>query len=341
MIQIMPKVDRQDLFIRLFHKAVGSQWSSDDVDWEAPLGLEPRQAVALTRVLTPVYLGEQTAMLGASAALPQLAAAGQTSAQLYLATFLMDEARHFEALTQLYQRLNHNPVSIREVPEMLRYHHRLRQGDRIDWLWGILISDLFARQFYFGFAKVQPAALFGQMSARILVDESRHQAFAHTYLKQAMPSLPPERRQGLRDMQSELLRTMEAINQRLHDDTEALGLDGHAFIGELIAQIEAHSKSIGLYDDDAEGGGTGSGNHAAWARLIERKRAISLRSGGLVWPRTDAVALDPEEREDLARGKASRRRYHYFDLHGLARDCGQCVIALLCRSRAVQAGCTI
>ncbi len=335
MIKIMPKVDREDLFVRLFHKAVGSQWSSDDVDWEAPLGLEPRQAVALTRVLTPVYLGEQTAMLGASAALPQLAAAGQTSAQLYLATFLMDEARHFEALTQLYQRLHHNPVSIREVPEMLRYHHRLRQGDRIDWLWGILISDLFARQFYFGFAKVQPAALFGKMSARILVDESRHQAFAHTYLKQAMPSLPPERRQGLRDMQSELLCTMEAINERLHDDTEALGLDGHAFIGELIAQIEAHSKSIGLFDDDVEGGGTtGSGNHAAWARLIERKREISLRSGGLVWPRVDAVAHEPEP-------EAPRRRFHYFDLRGLAHDCGQCVIALLCRSRAVQAGCTI
>jgi hypothetical protein len=332
LIQIMPKVDRDDLFVRLFHKAVASQWSSNDVDWEAPLGLEPRQAVALTRVLTPVYLGEQTAMLGASATLPQLAAAGETSAQLYLSTFLLDEARHFEALTQLYQRLGHNPVSIREVPEMLRYHHRLRQGDRIDWLWGILISDLFARQFYYGFAKVQPAALFGQMSARILVDESRHQAFAHTYLKNMLPKLPHERRQGLRDMQSELLRTMEAINQRLHDDTEALGLDGHAFIGELIAQIEAHGKSIGLFDDDSDGGGHG-GDHAAWAHLIEKKRDISLRSGGLIWPRVDATAAPAvEERRD--------RRYHYFDLRGLAADCHQCFIALLCRSRAVQAGCT-
>lgn len=334
MIQIMPKVDQGDLFVRLFHKAVANQWSSDDVDWEAPLGLEPRQAIALTRVLTPVYLGEQTAMLGAAVTLPQLAAAGETSAQLYLSTFLLDEARHFEALTQLYQRLHHNPVSIREVPEMLRYHHRLRQGDRIDWLWGILISDLFARQFYYGFAKVQPAALFGQMSAKILVDESRHQAFAHTYLKNALPSLPPERRQGLRDMQSELLKTMEGINRRLHDDTEALGLDGRAFIGELVAQIEAHSKSIGLFDDDAGDGDSGSGNHAAWARMIEKKREISLRSGGLIWPRVDAVAK-PEEAEE-----APRRRHFYFDFRGLAADCGECFIALLCRSRAVLAGCT-
>jgi hypothetical protein len=338
LIQIMPKVDRDDLFVRLFHKAVASQWSSDDVDWEAPLGLEPRQAVALTRVLTPVYLGEQTAMLGASATLPQLSAAGETSAQLYLSTFLLDEARHFEALTQLYQRLGHNPVSIREVPEMLRYHHRLRQGDRIDWLWGILISDLFARQFYYGFAKVQPGALFGQMSAKILVDESRHQAFAHTYLKNALPGLPPERRRALREMQSDLLKTMEAIHDRLRDDTEALGLDGHAFIGELIAQIEAHSRSIGLFDDESGGGGTGSGDHAAWARLIERKREVSLRSGGLIWPRTDAAALPSEPARQGPR--QGRSRYHYFDLRGLAAECGQCFIALLCRSRAVRAGCT-
>lgn len=325
MIQIMPTVDRDDLFVRLFHKAIASQWSSDDVDWEAPLGLEPRQAVALTRVLTPVYLGEQTAMLGASAALPQLAAAGETAAQLYLSTFLLDEARHFEALTMLYQRLHHNPVSLREVPEMLRYHHRLRQGDRIDWLWGILISDLFARQFYYSFAKVQPGALFGRMSARILVDESRHQAFAHTYLKNVLPGQPPERRRNLRAMQSDLLRTMEDINDRLRDDTEALGLDGRAFIGELIAQIEAHSRSIGLLDDDDAGGGPG--NHAAWTRMIKRKREISQAHGGLIWPVANAAA------------EPARRRSFHFDLHGLAADCGQCFVALLCRSRAVQVGC--
>jgi hypothetical protein len=330
LIQIMPKIDPDDLFVRLFHKAVASQWSSEDVDWEAPVGLTPRQAVALTRVLTPVYLGEQTAMLGAAAALPQMANAHETSAQLYLSTFLLDEARHFEALTQLYRRLGHNPVTLREVPEMLRYHHRLRQGDRIDWLWGILISDLFARQFYYSFAKVQPAALFGRMSAKILIDESRHQAFAHTYLKNALPLLSPERRRALREMQSDLLQTMEAINRRLRDDTEALGLDGRAFIGELTAQIEAHSRSIGLTSEPPdEGEGGGGANHAAWAEMIERKRANS--QGGLIWPVT-AASAEPALRQRV-------RRSFFFDFRGLAESCGQCFLALLCRSRLVRAGC--
>jgi len=361
MIRIQPAYDPNDAFARLFRKAVGSQWSADDVDWEAPLGLQARQAVALTRVLSPVYLGEQSAMYGAASVIPQLAAAGETSAQLYLATFLLDEARHFEVLTQLYRRLDHHPVALREVPEMLRYHHRLRQGDRIDWIWGILISDLFARQFYQAFAKVQPAALFGRMSARVLVDESRHQAFSHTYLKRVVPHLSPERRQALRSMQSDLLQIMAAIHRRLRDDTDALGLDGVAFLGELTAQIEAHARSIGLGGEEGDGQGPrSSSGHAEWARMIAGKRELSLAAGGTLWPvaqahglgqadapaaaRADAEGQGPAQASAEARaqagpeGLARRRRTFFFDLHGLAAECGECFISLLCRSRVAQAG---
>jgi hypothetical protein len=318
LVRIQPAYDPDDSFARLFRKAVEGQWSPAEVDWEAPLGLQPRQAVALTRVLSPVYLGEQSAMYGASAVIPQLAAAGETSAQLYLATFLLDEARHFEVLTELYQRLDHHPVALRELPEMLRYHHRLRQGDRIDWIWGILISDLFARQFYQAFAKVQPQALFGRMSARVLIDESRHQAFSHTYLKRAVPLLPPERRAALRSMQEDLLGIMGSIHRRLRDDTEALGFDGTAFLGELTAQIEAHARSIGLGEGDGPGSGGGA-DHAAWARMIAEKRAAS---GGTIWPVAQATA----------------RRHFAFDLRGLLSDCQTCAVALICRSRVSVAG---
>jgi hypothetical protein len=316
-IRVFPRYDPEHLFIRLFHKAIEHQWSSADVDWEAPLGLPPRQAVALTRILSPVYLGEQSAMYGAAAVLPQLAAAGETGAQLYVSTFLVDEARHFEALTQLYRRLGHHPVQLREVPEMIRYHHRLRQGDRVEWLWGILISDLFARQFYQAFAKVQPAALFGRMSARVLVDESRHQAFSHAYLKEAVPRLPPERRRALRGMQSDLLQTMAAMHRRLRGDADALGFDGEAFLGELSAQIEVHGQSIGLGGPGPDGGSGAA--HASWARFIQRKREASLASGGVDWPAAEAGSAPS------AAG-------------GPAGGCGGCPVALLCRSRAVGGG---
>jgi hypothetical protein len=348
MIRIFPKIDEDDLFMRLFHKGVASQWSSEEVDWEAPVGLTPRQAKALTRILTPVYLGEQTAMLGASAVLPQLANAGETAAQLYLSTFLLDEARHFEALTRLYKHLGHDPVGLREIPEMLRYHHRLRQGDRVDWLWGILISDLFAREFYLSFSKVQPEALFGRMSGRILIDESRHQAFAHTYLRRVLPHLSQERRQGLLAMKEELLQTMRDMNRRLADDTAVLAFDGEAFFGDLEAQITAHSRGIGLGsggsgeggDSDAGGDGHGSGERGgpSWWGIIAGLRRQS--DGGVSWPVQEAELRAPVQA--VGAGPRRSRRHFIFGTAGQALDrCTDCFMALLCRSRLVRAasGC--
>src|SRR5256885_15354976 len=83
----------EDLLLNLFHRGARVQWTSADLDWAPPMRLTGRQGEALARLLTPVYFGEQTAMLGASGILPQVAGAGETSAQLYLTSFLMDEAR--------------------------------------------------------------------------------------------------------------------------------------------------------------------------------------------------------------------------------------------------------
>ena len=298
MIRLFPKIPQDDLIVRLFHRAVDSQWSSDELDWDAPLGLTPRQAVALTRIITPVYLGEQSAMNGAAHVLPDLIRAGETAAQLYLSTFLLDEARHFEALTRLYNHVGSHPVPLREMPAMFRYHHRLQQGDRVDWLWGILISDLFAREFYLSFAKVQPAALFGQMSTRILRDESRHQAFAHTYLKGVIPALPDERRLALIDMKDELLEIMEDMNRVLRPETDVLDFDGDAFFKDLIRNIEAHAGGIGLGGpgsrrrDGSGDGGTGGGGPAErfsraadWNHILAQKRKAAMdSSGGVDWP---------------------------------------------------------
>ena len=99
MITTTPRYDREDPLVRLFHQASRQQWSAADVDWEAPLGMKPAAARALTRLVSPVYLGEHSAMYGAAGGRPQLAAAGEIAAQLHLSSFLMDEARHFAALT--------------------------------------------------------------------------------------------------------------------------------------------------------------------------------------------------------------------------------------------------
>src|SRR5690242_21760468 len=98
------------------------------MDWAPPMRFTERQRLGLARLLTPVYFGEQTAMAGASAILPSVMAAGETSAQLYLASFIMDEARHFETPPRLLRVLGHDPLAMRDLPELRRYYHRLREG---------------------------------------------------------------------------------------------------------------------------------------------------------------------------------------------------------------------
>ncbi len=308
MIKIYPEFDEDDLLVRLFHKGVKAQWTVEDVDWSSPVQFSTRQSLALARLLTPVYLGEQSAMIGASVALPQIAMAGETTAQLYLASFLMDEARHFEALTTLYHRLEYRPLSIRDMPEMLQYHNRLRQGDRVDWVWGILISDIFAKNFYQMFAKTQPEALFGKLSGRILVDESRHQAFAEHYLKGALPSLTPERLAVLRSMRDELLKIMERMYMRLRDDANAVGIDGPVFLDHLAEEIHHKATRIGLDDDPDDDGGRNQ--RSGRVRRLVQGVGDALGSAG-----DSMKMLVPDTRHD---------------------NCDTCFMALLCKSRLVR-----
>jgi len=50
-----------DLLLNLFHRGAKAQWTSRDLDWTTPTSLSPRKRLALARLITPVYFGEQTA----------------------------------------------------------------------------------------------------------------------------------------------------------------------------------------------------------------------------------------------------------------------------------------
>jgi hypothetical protein len=223
-----------------------------------------RQREGLARLLTPVYFGEQTAMLGASGILPQVMAAGETTAQLYLTSFMMDEARHFEALTKLYRKLGYDPLTLRKMPELLRYHHRIRQGDRADWAWGILFSDVIAKHFYRTFGVAQADPLFGAMSQRILLDESRHLAFADHYLRRNVPGMEPARRRALVDMRDDLYRLLQSMTERVRADGEAFGVDGDEYLGRVWADVETFGRRIGVVGpDEGEEPPAGGGAPAA------------------------------------------------------------------------------
>jgi hypothetical protein len=246
MIRVYPDLQEDDPILTLFHKGVKGQWDASEVDWTLPL-LDGHEATSFARILTPVYLGEQTAMLGASTVLQHFAQEHETSAQLYITTFMLDEARHFEMLTRLYRLLDRRPLEMRDLRDMFRYHHRLlKSRHRVDWLFGILVSDLFAKNFYGAFRKYFPETLFGKLSVRIIADEGRHQAFAEHYLGSLRDEMPHEMRDRLLEMRDDLLRIMRDMLKRLDSDANLVGIDGYALMNELEHDVEKKVHILGL-----------------------------------------------------------------------------------------------
>lgn len=248
MVRVYPEMtDTKSL--SLFHKGVRGQWSPADFDWTLEVKLDEHERTALAKLITPVYLGERTAMSGASWMIPQLMGPRDACSQMYLSTMMLDEARHFEALTRVYDRIERRPLELRELREMWQYHYTLlKSRSRVEWMWGILISDLFAKNFYTLFVKKLPNTLMAQLSAKILTDEARHQAFAEHYLQQT--PMDQETRNKLIEMRDDLLRIMESLYKKLHDDTETLGIDGGEFFVRLSHDIERKMQRIGLFSPD-------------------------------------------------------------------------------------------
>jgi hypothetical protein len=246
LVEMFPSLD-DERYLRLFHIAAHHTWTAATFDWSLPDGLGPRERMALARLITPIYLGEQTAMLGGAEALRRMAEEKNASAQVYLASFLMDEARHFEALTKLYHLLGHHPIRLREMPDMLRYHHRMRMGrTALHWVLGILVSDIFARTFYGTFARTRGSFLFGRLSARIVVDEGRHQAFAEHYLSDHLPTAARGLRDELVALKEDLLRIVARLGVQLKDDAEALGIRGEDLFEAFAEEVQQRAHRVGL-----------------------------------------------------------------------------------------------
>lgn len=239
--------------VSLFHKGVKGQWAADTFDWSKPVGMDKFERTSLARLLTPVYVGEETALAGASVVMLKLFGSSQNVGQrLFLASFALDEARHFEILTRLYNKIEERPLEIRELREMLRYHAALlRSKHPVPWMWGILVSDLFAKHFYGTFYRTFPETIFGELSGRILVDESRHQAFAEHFLKTA--GMDRDMRKALLALRDELLGLMQQMFAHLKPDIDTFGYDAEQFFARLMHDIETKITRLDLYDGDDEG----------------------------------------------------------------------------------------
>jgi hypothetical protein len=246
MIRVNPEMTDEQL-LKLFDKGARGQWTPDMIEWGDLDRLSPETRHAIAQVLTPVYLGEQTAMYGISAVLPDMLTHGHPEEALFLSSMGMDEGRHFRNLHKLYHLFEEEPVSRRRMPEMFRYHARLlNHKDSTEWIWGILISDLFAKHFYGGLYRRFPDTVVGRLSRRTLQDEARHQAFSERYLEKVLPTMDDAHKAQLIDLRDDLFRTMDTLGQRLSDSMNFLEWEPATFLEELSADTENWVQRLGI-----------------------------------------------------------------------------------------------
>lgn len=249
MIRINPALDDGEM-LRLFREGVKSQWDWEQLGSEEVGDVPAAQKAALAQVITPVYLGEQTAMIGVSAVIPMMLNANHTEAAMYLSSMGLDEARHFRNLNRLYRLLHQDPAPRSRLPEMWRYHARLlHRREPVEWVWGILISDLFAKRFYGGLYRRFPDALVGRLAHRTLQDEARHQAFSDRYLTRMLPTMSREGHMALLRMRDDLFRTMEALGRRLEPSMDELAWSQEEFVHELWRDTEKWVARLGIGQD--------------------------------------------------------------------------------------------
>ena len=223
--------------MQLWHKALRDQWSAEDLDWQQPRRVTKGSSLdTLARVLTPVLMGEQSALYSVSSLIPILGHQSEVEGQFYLTTWAVDEARHTELFTRYYGRIEREPMSIRRCPEGYLFQSRIVSNEPAEWLSGVLVSEVLALRFMIEFKRLDLDPVLSDICDGIIRDESRHLGFNHIYLEDRFGRLftgggeeGEALAQQLRDRvvyvlegADKLLRSMDAELAELGTDREEL-----------------------------------------------------------------------------------------------------------------------
>ena len=120
--------------LKIWHKALRSQWSAADLNWDAPQRMTQRSLKdQLGRLLTPVLMGEQAALYSVSGLIPILGKRAEVESQFYLPTWAVDEARHTELFALFYGRIDREPLSIRQFPSGYLFQSQIVSHEPGEW----------------------------------------------------------------------------------------------------------------------------------------------------------------------------------------------------------------
>src|ERR1700759_3972791 len=143
--KVLPQLSKQR-HLTIWHKALRAQWSASDLNWHVPLRMTSSKTLdGLARMLTPILMGEQSALYSVSGLIPILGQQSEIESQFYLTTWAVDEARHTELFTNFYSRIGKEPMPIRRFPSGYLFQSTIVSHEPAEWLAGVLVSECLAK----------------------------------------------------------------------------------------------------------------------------------------------------------------------------------------------------
>lgn len=230
--KVLPDLSKRR-HMTLWHKALRAQWSAEDINWSPPLRMTSDTTLSgLAKVLTPILMGEQSALYSVSGLIPVLGQNSEVESQFYLTTWAVDEARHTELFTRFYQRIGREPMPIRRFPSGYMFQSAIVSNEPAEWLAGVLVSEVLAKLTMEEFKRLDLDPVLSEIASGILEDEARHLAFNHIYLEDKFSARfrtggedGAAFRERLRERIKNVLSKVPPIFELLAADMKAIGLD--------------------------------------------------------------------------------------------------------------------
>ncbi len=250
--KVLPELRRRR-HMSLWHKALRAQWSAEDINWSTPLRtLSDKTKEGLARALTPILMGEQSALYSVSGLIPVLGQTSEVESQFYLTTWAVDEARHTELFTRFYQRLGKEPLPIRRFPSGYMFQSSIVSQEPAEWLAGVLVSEVLAKIAMEEFKRLDIDPVLSEIAKGILEDEARHLAFNHIYLEERFSLQYQQSNETgqtfgdhLRSRLKNVLSNVPAIFDVLAPDLKELGMDREAIFDRLSREaLQRLDKSV-------------------------------------------------------------------------------------------------
>lgn len=269
--KVLPDLKKKK-HLAIWQKALRSQWSAEDLNWGAPQRItSDKLKDQLARLLTPILMGEQSALYSVSGLIPVLGQTSEVESQFYLTTWAVDEARHTELFARYYGRLGREPMSIRRFPAGYLFQSTIVSKDAAEWLSGVLVSEVLAKLVLEEFRRLDLDPVLSEISNGILEDEARHLGFNHIYLEDRFAGLFKQDAAGgqtyskhLHDRMQNVLDHVSPIFAALDPEITALGIDREHLMSRLSKEAkERLDKSIACGEKVAAGATAADPSQAA------------------------------------------------------------------------------